>query len=55
MVGQLDGVPARQRPHGLGQIFVRWHTGALDQHRNHPNAAIERRFDFHPDEIVFVV
>ena len=54
-VRNLDGLPARELLQAVGQVRGLRHRGAVDEHGNDRNAALERRLDLDANEIVGIL
>ena len=54
-MGQLDRIAECEIGQIGRQLVGRWHACTLHQHRDHRNAALQRRGDLEPDEILGVV
>ena len=55
LVGQLDGLPADQRLQVFGELVHRRHGGAVEQHRDDADVALQGGAGFEADEVVRVV
>ena len=48
-------MPTRESPQRLGELFRPWHCGALDEHRNDTNVALDPRRYLESYEVLGVV
>ena len=54
-IAQLKSVKPRELLQLGGQVLLPERPGVIDQHRNHPDTALQRRLDLEPHVVVGVV
>jgi hypothetical protein len=54
-VAQLERLPPRQPDQARWEFFSGWHCDPVDQHRDDPDVAFQRRLDLQPDQVVGVI
>lgn len=55
LMAETNCVAPREGAQSFGQILLARHLGIVNQHRDHPDAAAERRLQFNADEILGIV